>query len=70
MYKGTGAENLRAKQATPASSVPAPAGQGGTSCGGTDSPRAKYDAPRPSIPAAAPNPGRRTQGTPFTDSKV
>lgn len=70
MYRGTGTENLRAKQSTPASSIPAPAGTGGTACGGTDNPRAKYAAPAPAKPAAAPNPGRSTQGTTFTDDRT
>lgn len=70
MYRGTGAENLRANEKTPASSVPAPAGQGGSDVGGTENTRAGYRAPAPAKPAAAPSVGRSTQGTTFSDSKV
>lgn len=69
-YQGSGTENLRAHEQTPASSVPAAGGTGGTSVGGTANLRATYTAPEPAKPAAAPNPGRSTQGTTFTDNKV
>ncbi len=70
MYRGTGAENLRANPKTPASSVPAQQGTGGSDVGGTENTRAGYRAPAPAKPAAAPSVGRSTQGTTFSDSKV
>ncbi len=69
MYRGTGAENLRANPKTPASSVPAQQGTGGSDVGGTENTRAGYRAPAPAKPAAASG-GRSTQGTTFSDSKV
>lgn len=69
MYRGTGAENLRANPKTPASSVPAQQGTGGSDVGGTENTRAGYRAPAPAKPAAAAG-GRSTQGTTFSDSKV
>ena len=69
MYRGTGAENLRANPKTPASSVPAQQGTGGSDVGGTENTRADYRAPAPAKPAAAAG-GRSTQGTTFSDSKV
>lgn len=69
MYRGTGAENLRANEKTPASSVPAQQGTGGSDMGGTENTRAGYRAPAPAKPAAAAG-GRSTQGTTFSDSKV
>jgi len=69
MYRGTGAENLRANEKTPASSVPAQQGTGGSDMGGTENTRAGYRAPAPAKPAAASG-GRSTQGTTFSDSKV
>ncbi len=69
MYRGTGAENLRANPKTPASSVPAQQGTGGSDMGGTENTRAGYRAPAPAKPAAASG-GRSTQGTTFSDSKV
>ena len=69
MYRGTGAENLRANEKTPASSVPAQQGTGGSDMGGTENTRAGYRAPAPAKPAAASG-GRSTQGPTFSDSKV
>lgn len=69
MYRGTGAENLRANPKTPASSVPSQQGTGGSDMGGTENTRAGYRAPAPAKPAAASG-GRSTQGTTFSDSKV